>query len=87
MCALLWNPNERELLSSHGFTQNQLILWKYPTMTKATPHAHSPHPAHPTPMTTQPPTHPHSRTRISSAHPRSRSGLHHPTLPILTRHP
>ncbi|OQU82251.1 hypothetical protein SORBI_3006G202150 [Sorghum bicolor] len=28
------NKNERELLSSHGFTQNQLILWKYPSMVK-----------------------------------------------------
>ncbi|KAI5312013.1 hypothetical protein L3X38_041186 [Prunus dulcis] len=26
--------NERELLSSHGFTQNQLTLWKYPSMAK-----------------------------------------------------
>ncbi|KAJ0657237.1 putative transcription factor WD40-like family [Helianthus annuus] len=26
MCALLWNQNERELLSSHGFTQNQLSV-------------------------------------------------------------
>jgi cell division cycle protein 20 (cofactor of APC complex) len=34
VCSLLWNPNERELLSSHGFSQNQLCLWKYPTMTK-----------------------------------------------------
>ncbi|KAK7396796.1 hypothetical protein VNO78_17955 [Psophocarpus tetragonolobus] len=34
VCALLWNNNERELLSSHGFTQNQLTLWKYPSMLK-----------------------------------------------------
>ncbi|KAJ0513631.1 putative transcription factor WD40-like family [Helianthus annuus] len=34
VCALLWNQNERELLSSHGFTQNQLTLWKYPSMVK-----------------------------------------------------
>jgi cell division cycle protein 20 (cofactor of APC complex) len=34
VCSLLWNQHERELLSSHGFSQNQLILWKYPTMTK-----------------------------------------------------
>ncbi|KAL3838729.1 hypothetical protein ACJIZ3_023320 [Penstemon smallii] len=32
--ALLWNKNECELLSSHGFTQNQLTLWKYPSMVK-----------------------------------------------------
>jgi cell division cycle protein 20 (cofactor of APC complex) len=34
VCALQWNRHERELLSSHGFSQNQLCLWKYPTMTK-----------------------------------------------------
>ncbi|PKI51219.1 hypothetical protein CRG98_028367 [Punica granatum] len=32
VCALLWNKNERELLSCHGFPQNQLTLWKYPSM-------------------------------------------------------
>ncbi|XP_061375329.1 cell division cycle 20.1, cofactor of APC complex-like [Gastrolobium bilobum] len=34
VCALLWNKNERELLSSHGLTRNQLTLWKYPSMVK-----------------------------------------------------
>ncbi|KAK4375749.1 hypothetical protein RND71_006426 [Anisodus tanguticus] len=34
VCALLWDKNERELLSSHGFTKNQLTLWKYPSMVK-----------------------------------------------------
>jgi len=34
VCALQWNPHERELLSSHGYSQNQLCLWKYPTMVK-----------------------------------------------------
>lgn len=32
--ALLCNENECELLSSHGFPQNQLTLWKYPSMLK-----------------------------------------------------
>ncbi|KAK8959665.1 Protein FIZZY-RELATED 2 [Platanthera guangdongensis] len=32
--ALLWNKNERELLSSHGYDENQLTLWKYPSMVK-----------------------------------------------------
>ncbi|KAK3437660.1 hypothetical protein EUGRSUZ_C02322 [Eucalyptus grandis] len=31
VCALLWSKRERELLSSHGPTENQLILWKYPS--------------------------------------------------------
>ncbi|XP_065847172.1 cell division cycle 20.2, cofactor of APC complex-like [Euphorbia lathyris] len=34
VCSFLWNKNERELLSSHGLTQNQLTLWKYPSMGK-----------------------------------------------------
>lgn len=34
VCSLLWNKNERELLSSHGFSLNQLTLWKYPSMVK-----------------------------------------------------
>eukprot|EP00658_Telonema_sp_P-2_P058585 TRINITY_DN4709_c0_g1_i1.p1 TRINITY_DN4709_c0_g1~~TRINITY_DN4709_c0_g1_i1.p1 ORF type:complete len:211 (+),score=41.92 TRINITY_DN4709_c0_g1_i1:176-808(+) len=36
VCSLLWSKKNRELLSSHGFSQNQLTLWKYPTMTKVT---------------------------------------------------
>ena len=34
VCSLLWNPHEKELLSSHGFSENQLSLWKYPSMAR-----------------------------------------------------
>ncbi len=34
VCALQWSPCEKELLSSHGFAENQLCLWKYPTMAR-----------------------------------------------------
>ncbi|KAI3430400.1 hypothetical protein D9Q98_004995 [Chlorella vulgaris] len=34
VCSLQWNRHEREILSSHGFSQNQLCLWKYPSMAK-----------------------------------------------------
>ena len=34
VCALQWNRHEREILSSHGFSQNQLCVWKYPSMVK-----------------------------------------------------
>ena len=34
VCALQWNPYEKEILSSHGFINNQLCIWKYPTMKK-----------------------------------------------------
>lgn len=34
VCALVWATRERELLSSHGFSQNELCLWEYPSMTR-----------------------------------------------------
>ena len=34
VCALLWSAEHKELVSSHGFAQNQLTLWKYPSLTK-----------------------------------------------------
>ncbi|KAJ3700107.1 hypothetical protein LUZ61_003812 [Rhynchospora tenuis] len=34
VCGLLWNKEERELLSSHGPDKNQIALWKYPSMSK-----------------------------------------------------
>ncbi|CAD5184783.1 unnamed protein product [Musa acuminata subsp. malaccensis] len=34
VCALEWNRHEKEILSAHGYSQNQLSLWAYPSMTK-----------------------------------------------------
>ena len=34
VCALQWSPIEKEILSSHGYAENQLCLWKYPTMVR-----------------------------------------------------
>jgi cell division cycle protein 20 (cofactor of APC complex) len=34
VCSLLWSQTDKEILSSHGFSQNQLCLWKYPNMMK-----------------------------------------------------
>lgn len=34
VCALQWNPFEKEILSSHGYARNQICLWKYPSMAK-----------------------------------------------------
>ncbi|KAM3379637.1 hypothetical protein P3S68_012051 [Capsicum galapagoense] len=36
VCSLLWNRHERELLSSHGFTDNQLTVWNPDGYTVAT---------------------------------------------------
>lgn len=35
VCSLLWSEEYKELISGHGFMQNQLIIWKYPSMSKA----------------------------------------------------
>lgn len=34
VCALQWSQHDKELVSSHGYSHNQLILWKYPSMVK-----------------------------------------------------
>lgn len=34
VCAIQWSDTYKELVSSHGFSDNQLILWKYSTMSK-----------------------------------------------------
>jgi len=30
VCSLQWSKHDKELLSSHGYSENQLCLWKYP---------------------------------------------------------
>jgi cell division cycle 20, cofactor of APC complex len=32
VCSIIWSKHQRELCSSHGYSENQLILWKYPNM-------------------------------------------------------
>ncbi|OVA12711.1 WD40 repeat [Macleaya cordata] len=34
ICGLEWNRHQKEILSGHGFSQNRLCLWKYPSMSK-----------------------------------------------------
>jgi cell division cycle protein 20 (cofactor of APC complex) len=34
VCALQWSPFEKEILSSHGYAENQLSLWKYPSLAR-----------------------------------------------------
>ncbi|GBP80713.1 Cell division cycle protein 20 homolog [Eumeta japonica] len=34
VCAILWSTNYKELISGHGYANNQLIIWKYPLMTR-----------------------------------------------------
>ncbi|KAF2095740.1 cell division cycle protein [Rhizodiscina lignyota] len=32
VCNLAWSRNSNELVSTHGYSQNQIIIWKYPSM-------------------------------------------------------
>lgn len=34
VCSILWSPHEKELVTSHGFSQNQLTVWKYPSLVR-----------------------------------------------------
>jgi len=34
VCSLIWSKNSKELMSSHGFADNQLTFWNYPSMAK-----------------------------------------------------
>merc|ERR1719197_67106 len=32
---ILWGQQERELLTAHGYSRNQLSLWRYPALVKS----------------------------------------------------
>ena len=34
--SLLWNQEHKQIISGHGYAQNQLSIWNYPTMNKVT---------------------------------------------------
>ncbi|RWS02056.1 cell division cycle protein 20-like protein [Dinothrombium tinctorium] len=36
ICSILWSKEYKELISAHGYPNNELILWKYPGITKIT---------------------------------------------------
>ncbi|XP_024373565.1 protein FIZZY-RELATED 3 [Physcomitrium patens] len=36
VCNLVWSKNVNEIVSTHGYSQNQIIVWRYPTMSKLT---------------------------------------------------
>ncbi|KAF5833078.1 activator and specificity factor for anaphase promoting complex [Dunaliella salina] len=36
VCNLAWSKNANEIVSTHGYSQNQIIVWKYPSMAKLT---------------------------------------------------
>lgn len=32
VCNLSWSKNSDEIISTHGYSQNQIVIWKYPRM-------------------------------------------------------
>ena len=36
MCNLAWSKHASELVSTHGYSQNQILVWKYPSLTQVT---------------------------------------------------
>ncbi|RKF76820.1 Fizzy-related protein-like protein [Golovinomyces cichoracearum] len=32
VCNLVWSKNSNEIISTHGYSQNQIVIWKYPSM-------------------------------------------------------
>ncbi|KAG6407980.1 hypothetical protein SASPL_130982 [Salvia splendens] len=34
VCNLVWSKNVNELVSTHGYSKNQIILWRYPSMSE-----------------------------------------------------
>jgi len=34
VCNLAWSKNVNELVSTHGYSQNQIVIWNYPSMTQ-----------------------------------------------------
>lgn len=34
VCNLAWSKNSNEIVSTHGYSQNQIVVWKYPSMSQ-----------------------------------------------------
>lgn len=34
VCNLAWSRSTNEVVSTHGYSQNQIILWRYPSLTQ-----------------------------------------------------
>ena len=35
MCNLVWSKNVNEIVSTHGYSQNQIVVWRYPNDVQA----------------------------------------------------
>ena len=36
VCNLAWSKHSSELVSTHGYSQNQILVWKYPSLVQVT---------------------------------------------------
>ncbi|XP_045769215.1 cell division cycle protein 20 homolog [Maniola jurtina] len=36
VCSIIWSTHYKELVSAHGYAQNQIIIWKYPMLSRVT---------------------------------------------------
>ena len=36
VCNLMFSTNTTELVSTHGYSQNEIVIWKYPSLEKVT---------------------------------------------------
>ncbi|QPH17141.1 hypothetical protein C2857_001932 [Epichloe festucae Fl1] len=34
VCNIAWSKNSNEIVTTHGYSQNQIVVWKYPSMTQ-----------------------------------------------------
>ena len=34
VCNLAWSKSTNELVSTHGYSQNQIVIWRYPSLTQ-----------------------------------------------------
>ena len=34
VCNLVWSKSTNELVSTHGYSQNQIVIWRYPSLTQ-----------------------------------------------------
>ena len=43
VCNLAWSKHASELVSTHGYSQNQILVWKYPSLVQVTTLQHTEH--------------------------------------------
>ena len=36
VCNLMFSKNTKEIVSTHGYSNNEIIIWKYPSLQKTT---------------------------------------------------